>query len=172
MVLRMCRAGRWGAARHPPVDGRSGAAPAADRPSAWLCATLDQLLQLGDPKPPAPLLPLTRATPSQPRSTHRRLPESRWWDESGPKNLLTTFVTVFVLQEHKWEQESRSGKRNRKYGMLETIYFGREQDDNGRKSIIQIGNTYAHKSLQRSAIQLNIKVTNLQSYKILMQIVP
>ena len=81
------------------------------------------------------------------------------------ETLLTTSITVFLgMEKAGGECETGNMGCRKRYISVGNMY---------RKSVIQIGNTYTHKSLQSSTIQLNTKGynTNLQSYKILMQIV-
>ena len=65
---------------------------------------------------------------------------------NGRENSLTTSVTVFFTRE----RERLSGKRNRNYGMPETIQSDRKYVGNGREPIILSGNINAHNHFNHS----------------------
>jgi len=69
---------------------------------------------------------------------------------NGRENTLTIPTTVFFMREREREREGRSGKRNRKYEMSETIHFDQEKVNNDRESVIQIGNVDAHNHFNHS----------------------
>jgi hypothetical protein len=69
-----------------------------------------------------------------------RLENDREMSGKHLNHYLTITVTVFFSRKRERERESRTGKRNRYYGISGTEPFDREHVDYGRKPININGN--------------------------------
>jgi hypothetical protein len=87
---------------------------------------------------------------------------------NGRENTLTIPATIFFSRERERERESRTGKRNRYYGISGTEPFDREHVDYGRKQININGNTntcYHLKMLTRCNNYSYAYITRQQIHK-------
>ena len=68
----------------------------------------------------------------------------------GRENCPTTSVFIFLFGNGNENGKARSGKRNRLFGISETVQFDRKHVDNDRETVLRNGNNKSYNPLIRS----------------------
>jgi hypothetical protein len=82
---------------------------------------------------------------------------------NGRENTSTVTATVFFERERERERESRTGKRNRYYGILGTGYYDREHVDYDQEQVNTNGKTDICNPFKHSSQVHNTAITTMLS---------